>query len=273
MAVAFDNSTLGTIAAEESSLTFAHTNTGSNLTLLVFVARTATQTVSTVTYAGAAMTLLNPPGTLGPYDSLKGHAVYYKFAPATGANNVVVTMSAGITAGTRVYAVAACFSNTHQTAIVTYNNQAIADGTFTNPWVTSVTTTNVNQMLVDCIIHDTDATTKDSGQTQMEEASAGFNIEATYKLAASAGSNSMTYGTGGLTADASHIVVVLGNPNITTSLTESITETDTFAGLRTRQFTIDDSISPTDTIVSSIGTEHWVNQDEDDATWTNQSES
>lgn len=70
-----------------TTLTAAHTCSGSNRILFVHIrAAGTTDTVSSVTYAGVAMTLVNKTfgiNNLGTY-------LYYLIAPSTGSNNVII---------------------------------------------------------------------------------------------------------------------------------------------------------------------------------------
>ena len=90
MALAFDAASGSTeLSGLATTLTYAHTCTGNNLILLVGVMiATASDKVSGVTYAGTAMTLINKVTVTGHYSYL-----FYLLNPATGANNVVVTVT------------------------------------------------------------------------------------------------------------------------------------------------------------------------------------
>lgn len=91
MAVAFDataESTTGAIPA--TSLTFAHTCTGTGLVLIVGVASTASPT--SVTYNGVPMNKISADVSNTAVSSL-----WFLAAPATGANNVVINMASSVT--------------------------------------------------------------------------------------------------------------------------------------------------------------------------------
>lgn len=105
MAITFDTATNGG-NANANSLTFAHTCTGSNLFLVVSVFD-SNDTVSGVTYAGVSMTKAWTSTGLG-------ESFWYLIGPASGANNVVVTKSAGTAS---LGAVAASYAGCNQTAI------------------------------------------------------------------------------------------------------------------------------------------------------------
>ena len=89
MAIAFDSSQLN--QTTNSSATFSHTCTGSNLILFVVVGTHATTVITSVTYNGVGMT-----SVVGPLSSPGNNFtenLYYLINPATGANNVVVQVS------------------------------------------------------------------------------------------------------------------------------------------------------------------------------------
>lgn len=90
-AIAFDAATNGGTSGT-TSLTFSHTTTGSNRILIVSVGKIDDGDVVTgVTYAGTAMTkaIAQP----WPPNANSRMELWYLFAPATGANNVVITVS------------------------------------------------------------------------------------------------------------------------------------------------------------------------------------
>lgn len=88
MAIAFDTST-GT-DGNGTTLTFSHTCTGSNLILFVSAGTNVSGSIiSGVTYNGVALTNINLSGT--GIGSLWKTSLWYLVAPATGANNVVIT--------------------------------------------------------------------------------------------------------------------------------------------------------------------------------------
>ena len=111
MAILFDASTNGGNATG-TSLTFSHT-TGGGVNRILFVAVThaagaAQDRVTGITYAGIAMTRidLQSPGSGTNY-------LYYLIAPATGANNVVVSLSESLL----VHGVAASYTGAKQSGV------------------------------------------------------------------------------------------------------------------------------------------------------------
>lgn len=89
--IAFDSATNPAIQNPGTTLTYAHTCSGSNRFLYVGVL-TGNATVSSVTYNGVAMT------EIGSRTAVGSHFIshYYLIAPATGSNNVVVTVASSV---------------------------------------------------------------------------------------------------------------------------------------------------------------------------------
>lgn len=168
--VAFDARTTNLQNTSASSTTFSHTVTGSNPALVVFVALTGTaQTVSTITYNGVSMSLIGAisgvNGTVKPRLEAWGLS-----GPATGANNVVVTLSA---ANASWDAIAVSFTGT--AAASTFDGLQTADhtGGLSSLSVT-VTTGNANSMIVDGTCSTADnGTTSGAGQTQRWQDNSG----------------------------------------------------------------------------------------------------
>jgi len=92
-AVAFDAVTTA-LNTNASSKTQAHTVTGSNPAIVVFIVLSGqTVTVSSVTYAGAGLTQIGTTLDFGIGGSIARLVAYGLENCATGANNVVVTLS------------------------------------------------------------------------------------------------------------------------------------------------------------------------------------
>ena len=145
-----------------NSLTWSHTISGSNRILIVGVSinNSAGQTVLNpggVTYAGSPLTLIG----VGSRANARVE-MWYLVAPATGTNNVVVTLSAGATARFVVGAVS--FTNVDQTSPL---------GTFqsatNNTATASVTVTSVPGELVVGVLakrNSNEGATVGAGQTE-----------------------------------------------------------------------------------------------------------
>ncbi len=87
--IEFDSATNPSLATA-TSLTFAHTCTGTNRILLVGT-MVRTTTISGVTYAGVSMTAVGSRELVTGADYIQW---FYLVAPATGANNVVISLNA-----------------------------------------------------------------------------------------------------------------------------------------------------------------------------------
>lgn len=116
MAIAFDTATDTSVATgTPTSHTVSHTCTGADLVLLVGVSvatpsGSVTGTTVTATYNGVSMTEIRSGTTTGALlqtsSASAGSCLFYLLDPATGANNVVVTLSTGeaeILVGTASY--------------------------------------------------------------------------------------------------------------------------------------------------------------------------
>lgn len=108
MAIAFDAQSASAYSGT-TSLTFAHTCTGSDRLLTVGVYGGADR-ITGVTYSGVSMTFINKllmtGAAAGQYIYL-----YYLLAPASGANNIVVTASAA----TDMYGAGSSYTGVKQT--------------------------------------------------------------------------------------------------------------------------------------------------------------
>lgn len=94
MAIALDATTEPN-SATGTSFTWEHTCTGENrfLACMPYHGTTGNDVVTGVTYAGASMTRA---GTAPLPDNLQRVYLYYKAAPASGANNIVISASSSV---------------------------------------------------------------------------------------------------------------------------------------------------------------------------------
>jgi len=93
VAIARDTSVNGGLVNPNTSLTWSHTCTGTNLILFVGVfGDSATDSISGVKYAGVSMTLINKVKATGD----RWCYLFVLVGPSTGVNNVVVSASASI---------------------------------------------------------------------------------------------------------------------------------------------------------------------------------
>lgn len=150
MAVAFDAVTTAAVpSGTTASLTFSHTDgSGSDRCLTVVVtqwASTITGVPSGVTYAGVALTKVSDSGRGSAGDCV---TIWRLVAPATGANNVVVTWTVPLDKQGRANAVT--FTGVDQTT--PDGTGATATGTSTAPSATQTTTSG--DWIVDGVAND-----------------------------------------------------------------------------------------------------------------------
>ncbi|MBI3812387.1 MAG: hypothetical protein HY283_09330 [Nitrospirae bacterium] len=156
-----------------ASLTWSHTvGAGSNSILVVGVSilNNSSQTVTGVTYAGVPLTLIGSQnnGTNARVE------LWYRLVPATGANNVVVTLSAAAA----VVGGAVSFTGVDQTSPV--DASAFNSGNITPVTVTITTVTN-NAWVVDVLASlasSANTVTAAAGQTERWNVAIGGNPNA-----------------------------------------------------------------------------------------------
>lgn len=128
MAIAFDATASSFLTGNPTgtSLTYNHTCTGSNLILLVSVhVYNAVDIVSGVTYNSVAMTRLTQQ--IFSSDSNQRLYLYYLIAPATGTNQIAVTLSAG-SLFTIMYSMSDSYTGVSQTGYPDATNSNTASG-------------------------------------------------------------------------------------------------------------------------------------------------
>jgi uncharacterized repeat protein (TIGR01451 family) len=165
--IAIDNtSSANTGTATASSLTWSHTvgAAGTNRILIVGVSirNNSSQTVSSVTYAGTGLTLVGQTTN----NTNARVEIWRLIAPATGANNVVLTLSAAA----RFVGGAASFTGVSQTPALALGTYFSATGNTTSPTV-NVTSVASGQLVIDTIANSNLATGSalpcaGAGQTQ-----------------------------------------------------------------------------------------------------------
>lgn len=146
MAIAHDATTNATPISDAASMTFSHTVSGTDRLLVVKVGKRGAAGVTvTVTYGGASMT--QQISQTGP--NFQEVLIFTLIAPATGANNVVVTFSASVNQG---FASASSYTGVDQTTPM----DAAATGTSGTSATAShsITTVTDNAWVVDNVIVD-----------------------------------------------------------------------------------------------------------------------
>ena len=120
---------------DATSTTLSHTTSGTNRLLVVAVAVDGASTISSVTYAGVAMTLAKT------FYNIRRISLYYLVAPATGANNIAVTLSGSDDAGI----MAVSYNGVNQTAPF---DDTIASDVNTSPYGQTITTRHEKELIV-----------------------------------------------------------------------------------------------------------------------------
>ncbi|KKN66899.1 hypothetical protein LCGC14_0466740 [marine sediment metagenome] len=164
--IALDAATGEQEAQDQTSITFSHTVAGSDRILFVTVSTLDTvlgdRTVSTVTYNAVSMSLVAAADSPNHRSEL-----WFLIAPATGANNVVVTMG-----GTclRIWPGAVSYTGVAESSPVEANNTATGSSTTASVAVTTLTN---NAWVIDSMGHSgAGDETVGAGQTERVESPA-----------------------------------------------------------------------------------------------------
>lgn len=186
--IAYNATANGTAAS--TSLTIAHTCTGSNLILLVGVLVTTTETdvITGVTYNSIAMTRVTTHGLVVNAGLGSSMYFYYLIAPSTGANNIVITASASHT----LRGVSTSYTGVRQASQPDAANSGTAD--VANTITTSVTTVANNCWTVSISYNDSDFPAASTGLTERTQSSI-FGIGDSNAAITPAGAYAMTWDT------------------------------------------------------------------------------
>jgi hypothetical protein len=140
MAIAYDAKS--TKVFDAASTTLSHTCTGANRLLVVVVTTgDAGDTVSAISYAAAGMST-----AIEKSDDAFFTGIYYKMAPASGANDISVTLTSGQDAGI----MAVSYTGAHQTSVLGDTSSATSN-------TVTITAVAADSVLV-CGAADTDDT-------------------------------------------------------------------------------------------------------------------
>ncbi len=243
MAIAFDSASSGGTVAS-NTLTFSHTCSGSNRILFVGIEGDgSSDTLTSVTYNGVAMTRIDSisaASTANRYLYL-----YYLIAPATGAHNVVATVSSG----TVVLGVSASYTGALQSGVPDSSNK----GGATSGGSRNVSTTTVlNNSWVVGHFNGAASPTAVAGTTlRATESTYGFStIGDSNGAVTPAGAKSLgitwsgSNGNGGIVASFA--------PVTSTTYTQSIPATGTASVLLSKVRTVVKSLTQTATAVLSL---------------------
>lgn len=178
----FDAAASGSVASA-TSLTFAHTCTGADRLLLVTAANAIIADVSGVTYGGVAMTYVA--------DILRGDTIrihlFRLIAPATGANDVIITLVSGATA---IVGGSQSFTGAHQTTPL--GTPATASGYDTAPSIAVSSATG--ELVADAVgTEPNNAPTVGAGQTERWNLGVGTTVRAAGSTEPGAASVTMSW--------------------------------------------------------------------------------
>ena len=184
MAIALDTASAGSNTTG-TSLTYAHTCTGSNLILFASVRTdTSVDDVTGVTYNAVSMTFVQKVKTTNG----RWMYVYMLVAPATGTNNVVVSC----TASHYIASQAISYTGAKQSAQPDYSTTDTQDGTGAQSYTKAITTVADNCWVVTFPSGVTGAVTSVTNGTYREGDTLGTYIYDSNGPKTPAGSYSMT---------------------------------------------------------------------------------
>jgi hypothetical protein len=153
-------------STSDTSLTFSHTTSGSNRAIGVCVGWRVNdgQSISGVTYNGVALTEdANSP----VLDGRTATALYSLVNPASGANNIVVSLSG---AATSIASIAVSFTGAHQTTLTgTSATDTLDNGTSDSLDVSSAS----GEIVFDCLAHYASGEAATPGGSQTERGDLG----------------------------------------------------------------------------------------------------
>lgn len=232
----FDAQTSGSIGSGSSVLTISHT-CAANSSLLVAVTLNTAQSISSAEYNGSAMTFLNQTGLM---------YVYGVVSPASGAHDVVITMSGSLGVNESVTGMNASFTERDTTN--TFSVVTGEDGACNS---TDIVTIYPSTMLCSFISQYSNTfSSNGSGQTQMSNLTAAGSIasRSSYKQAGtSAGTETMSYGTTpGDNGD--HIIVSIKTKDVPFTISETVTTTEVITMIRTRIISVLDTVTTTEVV-------------------------
>lgn len=183
MAIALDAATDGGLVNPGTSLTFSHTTSGSNRILFVAAFGPSTDILTGATYNGVSMTLIDKTAVGGDLYIY----LWYLIAPATGANNVVISASGSA----QIQGGAISYTGAKQTGQPDASNKSNTDTTGT-PTI-SVTTVADNSWAVLALRPSVGGTpTAGAGSTMRVAPTDGFAMADSNAAITPAGSYSMT---------------------------------------------------------------------------------
>lgn len=201
-AVAHDNSTCSTFQTGVSSVTYAKTNTGSNITLLMAAYADGADLVTGITYNAVAGTFIAKRER--PIDSGYSY-MYYLINPATGANNVVISTSAN----TGIIGCAASYTGTNQSTQP--DNSGTNAGKPVSELYATLTPNSDGTFVVFAALLDNDSIAAGTATTMRASGSSVFAIGDSGGVVSPAAATTIGY-TGGANSGSTGVIVSVGAP-------------------------------------------------------------
>lgn len=221
MAIAYDSSSYGE-ASGVNSVTYSHTCSGSDRLLFVGALSQGSDNLTGITYNGVSMTQVNKQAKGSDYLYL-----YYLIAPATGANNVVVSRSGstGVLWSTSSSYTGARQSSVPDAQATTSNSGTSITGTVTtvsdNCWLVGTafcdnlgysagTGTTLRQTQSTVIFDSASATTPAGSDSLIINCTNGNNAICVASFAPTGGAITMTAETGTFTLTGNNVTLTRG---------------------------------------------------------------
>lgn len=229
-----------------TTLTWSHTCTGSNRILVVMgsVTSATPRTVTGITYNAVALTAVASTSAASVYSYM-----YYLLAPATGANNVVVTISGATDGSNKQFAATAqSYTGAKQSAQPdSSNTNALTSSTVTN-FPVSTTVVLPNGWLVGVASEDAgDIAAGAAGANTIYRGASQFNaVGADSNGVVATGSRSLNWGRAGTTGNLSGVVMSIAPLIISFSVSDTVATTETTTFLRGAIFSILDTVATTE---------------------------
>jgi len=263
MAIAFDASSQsggGSLDSSGTTLTWSHTCTGSNRVLwAAFTYRSAGSAiqVSSATYNGVALTFISRRlvGTAGAGQTCVEQ--WYLTAPATGANNIVLTLSANINSEASGLGGGYAVSLTGVDQTTAFDSESTATGSGTAETIT-ITTVATNTALCSAVWSNNGSEYPASTHTRFATFFGNGTHSAGYRTGvAASGTNTFNWTTSGSYQYGTIVAAFKEDGGSIVPLTATLSDTETYSDaqglLLAGLLGFNDTISFGDTLGSDLG--------------------
>lgn len=188
-AIAFDAASNYAIHVSGTSLTLAHTCTGSNRILFVTTmgSNGASDVITGITYNGDALTKI---GNSQKGTSNRFHALWYLVNPDTGANNIVVSASATDI----IKAHGASYTGAHQTVQIDVNEDGVIGSNNVTVFSESITTLIDNSWVIQSLKNSQGGTMTEAGGTTRRAGDDAYGTQISDNNAAKTPAGAVTLG-------------------------------------------------------------------------------